>query len=212
MTQLLTLPVGASRPPDRDSPAEHRRAISDLLPSLPPAAAPASREAEAVARRLVAQIETCDGEIAALSRDAGPAELKRLTLRLAELETETPAMMHGRAELFALVHRELEIVRGMRANVEVIAQRRTRLYNLLRGLWLQLCLIHETALQDPPMVATIIERVAGLCGEIHSELEADQDDANSRLSQARAVAHSRLTVAGEISRASAVSSMVNPLK
>lgn len=211
MARLLAPAAGASRPPERDTPAEHKRAIVDLASTLPMSAKEVGSEAATAAKRLHVEIEICDAECAALGRDASAKEIEHLTVRLSALERDT-SVDPTRQELIAVVRRELELVRQMHVGCELIAQRRTRLFNLLRGLWTQLCLVRDSSRAELAMLATLIERVRSLCREIDDEIEDRQEPASSRLSQARAVAHSRLTVAGETSRASAVSSMFNPPK
>ncbi len=210
--RLLAPATGASRPPGRDTPVEYRRAILDLVPLLPTAAVDVGAESAVTARRLLAEIEICDAEIETYGRDASATEVERLGARLTALEADAGAGSPARQELIALVRRELDLVRQMRAGCEMISRRRTRLFNLMRGLWTQLCVLRDSAAEEPAVMAKLIDRVRALCVEIGAELEDGQDPSSSRLSQARAVAHSRLTVAGDTSSASAVSSMLKPPK
>jgi tRNA A-37 threonylcarbamoyl transferase component Bud32 len=207
ISKLLRAADGRSRPPGHDTPSDYRRAIVELLAALPNVQSERRSLITATTNRLYAEIESCDAEIHALNRDASPAEVERLTERLATLDLEA---QHGSPlqELRSLVRRQLDLIREMRVGAEVISQGRAHLYALMRGLWAQLCVVRDNAGDN----ASLIERVIRLCEEIQAELTATQSEANSRLSQARAVAHSRFTVAGEIFNASAVSSMVRPAK
>jgi hypothetical protein len=83
---------------------------------------------------------------------------------------------------------------------------------MMRGLWTQVCLVRDQAAETSPPSHPAIARLGELCEEVKRDLDAQRDPANSRLSQARAVAHSRLTVAAEISSASAASSTLKPPK
>jgi serine/threonine protein kinase len=202
---------GTTRGPMRDTAAEYRRAITEALPTLPASAAATAPEVTAAAKRLHDEIDAHDAEIAALERDASPAEVERLSARLSSLNAEsspTPA----RRELTDLVRRELDVVRELRVACEIVSQRRAHLYAMLRGLWTQVCMVRDQAAATSSPAHPAILRLAELCDEVKHELDAQRDAANSRLSQARAVAHSRLTVAGEISSASAASSMLRPPK
>jgi serine/threonine-protein kinase len=210
--RLLAPATGASRPPNRDTPAEYRRAILDLVPLLRAAAADVGAESALAATGLFAAIEICDAQIETHNRDASVREIERLEARLSALETGPVANDAPRQELIALVRRELDLVRQMRIGSEALSQRRARLFNLMRGLWAQLCVVRDGAAEGPGVMTKLTDRVRALCGEIGEELPGHEDPASSRLSQARAVAHSRLTVAGDISRASAVSSMLRPPK
>jgi hypothetical protein len=212
VARVLSPAVGSSRPPERDAPADHRRAIVDIVQLLPSATRGVGGAASGYAQRLVAAIEACDADLAALSRGAGVDEVERLTARLAALESTSAPVDAQRAELATLVRRELDVVRQMRVRCEVMSQRRTRLFTLLRGLWTQLGLLHDSATQDAVSGQRLSRRLEELYDEIDGDLAEHHGDDNSRLNQARAVAHSRLTVAGETSSASAVSSIPKPPK
>ena len=202
---------GRTRGPMRDTAAEYRRAITEALPTLPAAAITAAADVGAVAKRLHDEIDLHDTEIAALERDASPSEVERLSARLAALNAEsstTPA----RRELLDLVRRELDVVRELRVACEIVSQRRAHLYGMMRGLWTQLMMVRDQAAETSSPAHPAIMRLVELSDEVKHELDAQRDPANSRLSQARAVAHSRLTVAGEISSASAASSTFKPPK
>src|SRR5205085_5585955 len=53
---------GRTRGPMRDTPAEHRRAILEALPTLPPAAAGMANDLTAVVKRLHDDIDVHDAE------------------------------------------------------------------------------------------------------------------------------------------------------
>jgi tRNA A-37 threonylcarbamoyl transferase component Bud32 len=208
---MLAPVKGRTRGPLRDTAAEHRRAIMDALPTLPAAASAVTQQLSSAVRRLHDEIDAYDAEIAALERDAGPAEVERLSTRLAALNAD-PSSTPARRELVDLVRRELEVVRELRVACEIVSQRRAHLYAVMRGLWTQVSIVRDQAAETSSASHPAIARLVELSEEVQRELDAQADPANSRLSQARAVAHSRLTVAGEISSASAASSTLKPPK
>ena len=190
---LLAPASGRTRGPSRDTPAEHRRAILDLVPTLPAAAQRAAADVPALARRLHDEIDAHDAEIAALERDASPAEVERLTGRLAALDAESSATP-ARRELIELVRRELGVVRELRVACEIVSTRRAHLFAMMRGLWTQLCLVRDHAAETSSPAHPMILRLAALCDEVKRDLDGHPGDDDARLSQARAVAHSRLSV------------------
>jgi serine/threonine-protein kinase len=210
IASLLSPLKGRTRGPMREAPDEYRRAILEALPTLPAAASPIASALAASVRRLHDDIDVHDREMAALERDASQQEVERLTARLSSLNAEsaTPA----RRELLDLVRRELDVVRELRVACEIVSQRRAHLYALMRGVWAQVTMVRDQAGTAASSAHPAIVRLAGLVDEVMRELDAQRDPANSRLSQARAVAHSRLTVAGEIPSASATSSTLKPPK
>jgi serine/threonine-protein kinase len=208
---MLAPMKGRTRGPMRDTAAEHRRAILEALPTLPAAALGATQEVTLVVKRLHDEIDAHDAEVAALERDASPAEVERLSARLAALHADASASP-ARRELADLVRRELDVVRNLRVAYEIVSQRRAHLSAMMRGLWTQVCMVRDQAAATSSSAHPAIARLVALCDEVKRDLDDQREPANSRLSQARAVAHSRLTVAGEISRASAASSTLKPPK
>jgi serine/threonine-protein kinase len=172
IARLLRPPQGSVRPPDRDSAADHRRAISDLVTLLPAPVAALGAEAARLAQRLVSAIEQCDREIAQLARDAGPAELDRLESQLSALRAESGEENTDRRELREVIQRQLEVMRRMHGRGEALSHRRTHLLHLTRGLWAQLCLVRNAASAAPQAAAHDAERLRALCAEIVEEIEA----------------------------------------
>ena len=208
---LLAPMKGKTRGPMRDTAAEHRRAILDALPTLPAAAMGVTADLTVAVKRLHDEIDVHDAEITALERDASSAEVERLSARLSALSAD-PSATPARRELTDLVRRELDVVRELRVACEIVSQRRAHLFGMLRGLWTQVCMVRDQATETSSPAHPAIVRLTALCDEVTRDLDAQREPANSRLSQARAVAHSRLTVAGEISSASAASSTLRPPK
>jgi len=171
IARLLRAPQGTVRPPDRDSPADHLRAISDLVTLLPSWAAVLGAESARIAQRLVTAIERCDGEISLLARDAGPAELDRLESQLDALQVASHDASTDRRDLRDLMQHQLEVMRRMNARSEALSYQRGRLLHLMRGLWTQL--YHVRNASDGPAGATRdTEGLRAVCDEIVDAIEA----------------------------------------
>jgi serine/threonine-protein kinase len=166
ISRLLRAPEGSVRPPDRDSPADHRRAISDLVTLLPAQAGDVGAEAARIAQRLVTAIEQCDREIALIGRDAGSAELDRLESQLAALQVLSPDESTDRHDLRQLVQNQLQVMRRMHARGEALSHQRAHQLHLMRGLWAQLCLVRNAVSEGPAAATRDIERLRALCEEI----------------------------------------------
>jgi tRNA A-37 threonylcarbamoyl transferase component Bud32 len=170
IARLLTPGAFGVQPPERDAPADHRRAIDDLVPLLPPEAADVGAAATRVARRLLGAIEECDRQLASLARDASAAELDRLTAQLDALGDPSSREYDERHELRELVRHQLDLVRRMRGRHELLSDHRARLFDLMRGLWMQLSLVRDAAGSGTtPQLCT---RARALCAEIADQLEA----------------------------------------
>ncbi len=167
IARLLNSAAGGVRPPERDAPADHRRAIDELAGTLPVSSAVLGNAAIAMAKRLVAAIEACDAEVSSLAHVATASELDRLTAQLATLGEGAEGDRVARGELQELVRRQLDIVRKMRDQSEVVSQRRARLFTLLRGVWTQLNVVRDGTVDEHAAAA----RLNALLVESAAEME-----------------------------------------
>ena len=164
LATLLAPPKGTLREPDRDSPADYRRAILDLITSRDTSASVAAVDAGLAARGLVSAIEECDAELTRLRQLSASSEIDRLSAQLSTLE-QNPG--EEARQLAALVRRQLDVVRSVGLQCEVLVHRRTQLFELLRGIWL-----HLSALDDD-VNGSVAGRLATLCATVESALHAD---------------------------------------
>jgi len=171
ISRLLRVPEGSVRPPDRDSPADHRRAIGDLVTLIPTQASDVGAEAARIAQRLVTAIEQCDSEVSLLARDAGSAELDRLEAQLAALQPASDDESADRRDLRQLLKHQLEVMRRMHARSETLSHRRAHLLHLMRGLWSQLCVVRAAASAGAAGAARDVARLGALCAEIADAIE-----------------------------------------
>jgi hypothetical protein len=159
------------RPPERQEPADYRRAIDEVVARLGDNStrAPATRAAEA-ARRLVAQLERCDLELDALSSSSGESMSDRMRAQLALLEGAMHADDETRelTELAELLRAQLDVMQRMRVRCEMLSSQRARMLNLLHGLWTQLAALREVA---PRAEGEALARVDAVRAEIEAELD-----------------------------------------
>jgi len=171
VARLLDPSAGGVRPPDREAPADHLRAIRDVVVLLGGDAGGVGPVARSAAERLCREIERCDRDSASLARDASPREVERLTLQLSALDEPPDEGSTERRELRDLVRHQLDVVRRMQARHELASQRSAHLFYLLRGLWAQLCLLRNVTAGGPVAVARQADHVRNLCAEIESAAE-----------------------------------------
>ena len=170
IARLLVPETGRVRPPDRDAPADYRRAISDLLLLLPAGSKELASSATAAADCLLHAIDRLNAESASLARDGSAADADRLSTQLAALGDGSSAESPERHELRELVRRQLEVVRRIRARHELVAQQRAHFFDMLRGLWTQLCAACDSAGDERTDVVS--RKVRALCQEIVGEIES----------------------------------------
>ncbi len=167
IARLLTAAAGGVRPPERDAPADHRRAIEQLVATLPVSVAVIGIAAITMAKRLLGAIEACDADVISLANVASASELDRLSAHLAALGEGSRGDRAARSELHALVQKQLDVVRTLRDQSEMVSQRRARLFNLMRGLWTHLSIMHDGAVAK----TSAMERLDALLAEAEGELE-----------------------------------------
>jgi hypothetical protein len=171
VARLLAPAAGGVRAPDRDSPADYHRAISEAVRLLPAEAREVGTEVAGAAGRLHRAIEQMDRDVASLARNASAGELERLEAQLAGLSEASALDADEYRELRDAVQRQLDVLRRMRARYELAVQRRAHLFDLLRGLWTQLCLLREVGPDGVAAAAGLGDRLRALCAEIDGQAE-----------------------------------------
>jgi len=162
----LLLPEGKTvrKPDEPKSPHEMLRAIGEMGHALGPALRDLTEQAAVAARDAANEIETLDREIAALSSEANPAEVARLQERLGALPADSP--------LRPLLSSQLDLLKSLTARIGGLAQRRARVGDLLRTLWLQMANLRALKTADDPEAGEITGRIRALCGDVAIEISA----------------------------------------
>lgn len=168
--RLLAPLVHGVRPPDREDAADHGRAIAEVAARLSGPCAELARRVGASAARVVAAIEACDVERTWLETHAGTGVIDRLSAQLAALESANTTSPDA-GELTQLLRRELELTGRMRAGLDHVAQRRTRLLSLLRGVWTHLATVRDAQLEEREIPHAAIADLSSLDREIASVLD-----------------------------------------
>jgi predicted Ser/Thr protein kinase len=167
----LLLPEGKTvrKHDEPKSPHEMLRAIGEMAGALGPALRELTDQAAVAARDAANEIETLDREIAALSAEANPAEVARLEERLGALPTDSP--------LRSLLSSQLDLLKSLTARIDGLAQRRARVGDLLRTLWLQLANLRALKTADDPEASEVTGRIRALCGSVAIEISAEHETA-----------------------------------
>jgi tRNA A-37 threonylcarbamoyl transferase component Bud32 len=168
VARVLAPRTGIRHAPAGDSPTEHAIAISELVKRLPAVGADLRGDLSTTAHVLLAAIQEYDAEVARLSCDASAGELDRLAAQLDAFDADGVAGPE-RLELRELLERQLGLLRRMRVRCETVSQQRARLFSLLRGLWQQLSIVHDSAPEGSGPSNAPLERVRGLLEQIATE-------------------------------------------
>jgi hypothetical protein len=166
LRRLLAPARGGVRPPEREVPDDYRRAIEEVVArSTGAIRAPAERAAES-ARRLIVELDRCDGELRSLSVGSGVADSDRIMAQIAALDAAGHASDETRA-LAELLRAQLGVVQRMRVRCEMLSARRGRVLHLLHGLWTRLAAMGGLS---PEAEADEVARLEAVREEIESEL------------------------------------------
>lgn len=166
---LLPEPQATRRNDEPRSPTDLSRAIGELVHRLGTAYGEVTRRASAAARDAMREIASLDRDIASLSAEADPAELRRLEDRLAALEPGSPVR--------PLLSTQLDLLRSLVRRIADLTERRARVVDLLRTLRLQLANLHALQAADAPAASEITGRIRALCASVAHEISAEQETA-----------------------------------
>ena len=162
----------AAGPAEPRSPDEYARAIRDLVDHLPSGTRATVSEAADAARQLLGTVAALDAELAKLAQDADPQELDAVEAKLRALGPEDADEGQMRRERRALLVNQRELLRRLDERVKELTERRSRLADLMRTMWLQVANLRAEAAHDALAVTEISGRIKALCSEIDAHVKA----------------------------------------
>ena len=154
------------------SPEEYAQAIRDLVGQLPSGTQVTVSEAADAARQLLGTVAALDAELAKLAQDADPQELEAVEAKLRALGPESADEGEMRREKRALLVHQRELLHRLDQRLAELRERRSRLADLLRTMWLQVATLRAEAAHDTLAVTEISGRIKALCTEIDVHLRA----------------------------------------
>jgi hypothetical protein len=162
----------AARPAEPRSPDEYAQAIRDLVGQLPSGTKATVSEAADAARQLLGTVAALDEELAKLAQDADPQELEAVEAKLRALGLETPDEGDVRRQKRALLVPQRDLLLQLGRRMADVTERRTRLLDLLRTMWLQVATLRAEAAHDTLAVTEISGRIKALCADIEVHVRA----------------------------------------
>jgi len=162
----------AARPAEPRSPDEYAAAIRDLVGQLPSGTQATVSEAADAARQLLGTLAALDAELAKLAQDADPQELEAVETKLRALGPETRDEDEVRRQKRVLLIPQRDLLRQLGRRLAEVTDRRARLLDLMRTMWLQLATLRAEAAHDTLAVTEISGRIKALCTEIDAHMKA----------------------------------------
>jgi predicted Ser/Thr protein kinase len=154
------------------TPAEMVEAIAQLASSLPEPLRVAGRQATGAARDLLLFIGNVDRELAALSREADPAERSRLEQRLASFSAKESGQATARSQMKELVEQQIALFDQLESRRRQLSDDRERTVGLLRSLHLQLANSRAQLAGNALSAATLSAQIRALCGDLEAHRSA----------------------------------------
>jgi serine/threonine-protein kinase len=164
--------VAIARPAEPRSPDEYAQAIRDLVGQLPSGTQATVSEAADAARQLLGTVAALDAELAKLAQDADPQELEAVETKLRALGPETTDEGDVRRQKRALLVPQRDLLRKLDQRLAEVTERRARLLDLMRTMWLQVANLRAEAAHDTLAVTEISGRIKLLCTEIDAHVKA----------------------------------------
>ena len=131
-----------------------------------------AEQAVTAGREVGAALEELERQIKSLARDADPAERARLEQRLVELGDATPSESDAQRRMRELVQEQLELARGLAAQLDAARERRDRLMDLLKTLWLQVANLRARATEAAFDSGEISDKIRAISEDIQRYVEA----------------------------------------
>ena len=157
------------------APDEFLTQISRLVNELTAPAREIGRQCIAAARQLVSSIEEVAREIERLSRDADPTEIAKLAERLLAFERELGAENDDERQMRELTQSQLDLMRRLAGRLEAAQDRKTRMLNLLKTLWLQVADLRAQSAQEEFDGSEISGKIRSLNEEIEIYVESAKE-------------------------------------
>jgi len=170
---LLLPPPGRTPAPPRTeprSPVELARAIQDIVAQLPSETRTTVSEATGAARQLADLVAALDVELGKLAQDVDPQELAAVEAKLQALGPEREEEGEVRRQKRTLLAEQRDLLRRLDQRLAAATDRRTRLMELLRTMWLQMANLRAEAARDNLEATEVSARVRALCTEIEAQV------------------------------------------
>jgi hypothetical protein len=152
---LLGAARGVGDDAEPNDAAGYCRAIGDLAERVSEPARSAAREAADVARRVLHALERMDVELRTLSAASGSRAIEHVTSQLTALESATSG--DEMTAMIRLLRAQLDEMRRLQVQCELLSARRARMLGLLRGLWRHSVALRDAGGEDGGLAAVVRE-------------------------------------------------------
>jgi hypothetical protein len=165
IARILEPVHGASKPSTSGTPAELVAAINRAAMALPDPLRVVGQQAAVAAQDVLRFIDGVDREMAALSREADPAERAQLQRKLASFPTSAGHEV-PRSQMRELVEQQLMLFEQLETRRRQLGEERDRSVGMLRSLLLQLANSRAQMARDEGSVMELSGQIRAICADL----------------------------------------------
>jgi len=147
-------------------------ALSDAAHKLDGPRRDIAGEAASVGREILSAIEALDRQIEDLAADSDAAELARLKQKLDALGEPDQSEPENKRRMRELLRQQLEFVQGLADQLEAANDRRARLLDMLKSLWLQVANLKAQVTMQGFDSSEISQKVRAIAEDVQHYREA----------------------------------------
>ena len=176
--QRLLLPPGgeiAAVDSVSRTPTGYLQALSDAAHKLDGPRRDIAGEAASVGREILSAIEALDRQIEDLAADSDGAELARLKQKLDALGEPDQSEPENKRRMRELLRQQLEFVQGLADQLEAANDRRARLLDMLKTLWLQVANLKAQVTMQGFDSSEISQKVRAIAEDVRRYREASEE-------------------------------------
>ncbi len=157
------------------TPSQITQAIEVLVPELAGQAREIGSEALATARSLLKSLRATEEEIERLARDVTPGDLQSARDKLQTLGPPRDGEDEEQRRMRELTASQLELFERLEQRLHAASDRRDRMIELLRTLWLHLAELRAGTAQDASESSEVTQEIRVICGDIRVFADAQEE-------------------------------------
>ena len=146
-----------------------------LVPELEGPAREIGSEALATARGLLKSLRATEEEIERLARDVTPGDLQSARDKLQALGPPGDGEDAEQRRMRELTASQLELLERLEQRLHAASDRRDRMLELLRTLWLHLAELRAGTAQDASEKSEVTQEIRAICGDIRAFADAQEE-------------------------------------
>ena len=175
--RLLLPPGGAIAAVDSVSqtPTGFLQALSDAAHNLDDSRRDIAGEAASVGREILNAIEALDRQIEDLAADSDPAELARLKQKLHALGEPDKSESENKPRMREMLRQQLKFAQGLADQLDAANDRRARLFDMLKTLWLQVANLKAQVTMEGFDSSEISQKVRAIAEDVQRYREASEE-------------------------------------